>query len=160
MFELRQFEADDADAVRALHDAALDDAGVHGGPGPWEDDLRDIAATYLEPGGEFLVLVADGEVVGMGGLLRRSTEECEIKRMRVRPDLQRQGFGRRILKALEERARGLGFRSAVLDTTADQIAARRLYEAAGFSETGRRDAGRFVFIDFAKDLAAGASVGD
>ena len=39
-----------------------------------------------------------------------------------------------------------------LDTTEEQLAARRLYESADYRETGRRVAGRFVFIDFEKTL--------
>jgi ribosomal protein S18 acetylase RimI-like enzyme/predicted kinase len=138
--------------VWRLHDAVLEDAGVHGGRGPWEDDLRDIHASYVEPGGDFLVALVGEELVGMGGLRRRSAQEGEIRRMRVRPGFQRQGLGRRILAELEERARTLGFRAIRLDTTEEQAAARRLYESAGYSETGRRQTERFVFIDFAKAL--------
>lgn len=152
MFELRSFQPGDAEAVWKLHDAALEDAGVHGGRGPWEDDLRDIGATYIDAGGDFLVCLADGELVGMGGLLHRSPEECEIKRMRVHPGFQHRGLGRRILQGLEERARELGFSEVRLDTTEEQIAARRLYESAGYREIGRRHTDRFVFIDFAKAL--------
>ena len=69
------------------------------------------------------------------------------------PDRQRQGLGRRILEALEVRARELGFESVVLDTTEGQDRqAGRLYEASGYRETGRRDEGRFVFVDFVKTL--------
>ena len=57
----------------------LGDAGVHGGRGSWEDDLRDIRGTYLDSGGDFLVGLADGELVGMGGLLRRSAGEGESR---------------------------------------------------------------------------------
>jgi hypothetical protein len=50
LLELRSFQEADSDAVRALHDEALEDAGVHGGRGPWEGDLRDIRTVYLETG--------------------------------------------------------------------------------------------------------------
>ena len=93
-FELRSFCDEDADAVWHLHDAALEDAGAHGGRGPWEDDLRDIRGTYLDSGGDFLVGLLDGELVAMGGLLIRAAEEAEIKRMRVHPEFQRRGFAR------------------------------------------------------------------
>jgi ribosomal protein S18 acetylase RimI-like enzyme len=152
VFELRSFQSGDAEAVWKLHDAALEGAGVHGGRGPWEDDLRDIPATYVHAGGDFLVALADGRVVGMAGLLRRSPEEAEIRRMRVHPDFQRQGLGRLILRELEGRAQALGFQVVRLDTTDRQIAARRLYESAGYREIGRRQTDRFVFIDFAKTL--------
>jgi ribosomal protein S18 acetylase RimI-like enzyme len=154
VFRLRSFQRDDAAAIWKLHDAALDDAGVHGGRGPWEDDLRDIAATYLEPGGEFLVGLAGVELVGMGGLLRRSPTEAEIKRMRVHPDFQRRGLGSQILGELEARAQALGCSEIRLDTTEGQVAARRLYESAGYRETGRRQQGRFLFIDYAKSLSS------
>lgn len=155
-FELRRFRGDDAEALWRLHDAALEDADVHGGRGPWEDDLRDIPATYIDPGGDFLVGLAGEELVGMGGLLRRSAEEAEVKRMRVHPAFQRRGLGGLILEELEARARALDYRALLLDTTSKQIAAQRLYESAGYEETGQRQTGRFLFIDYVKKLDPGA----
>ncbi len=152
MFELRSFCDNDADAVWQLHDAALEEAGAHGGRGPWEDDLRDIRGTYLDSGGDFLVGLLDDELVAMGGLLLRSADEAEIKRMRVHPDFQRRGLGRLLLERLEERAQALGARVIHLDTTDQQTSARRLYESAGYRETGRRQTARFLFIDFTKTL--------
>jgi len=152
VFELRSFCDEDADAVWHLHDAALEDAGAHGGRGPWEDDLRDIRGTYLDSGGDFLVGLLDGELVAMGGLLIRAAEEAEIKRMRVPPEFQRRGFARFLLAKLEERAEALGARAICLDTTGQRTAARRLYKSAGYRETGRRQTARFLFIDFTKGL--------
>jgi len=106
----------------------MDDEGL-------DRDLDDVAGVYLRAGGEFLVGEAGGEVVAMGVLQRFSREEAEIKRMRVRPDHWRRGFGQNILDALEGRA--LGYRTLRLHTTAGQTAARRLYEKNGFYETGR-----------------------
>lgn len=155
MIELRSFRPEDADGVWQLHDAALEAAGVHGGRGPWEADLDDVGATYLAAGGEFLVAHEGGTVIGMGGLLPHSTKRGELKRMRVHPDFQGRGLGRRILEALEQRARDLGLRELCLDTTEEQQAARRLYESAGYRETGRRATSRFTFVDFEKSLLPG-----
>lgn len=126
--------------------------GAHGGSGPWEDDLRGIPAIYLDSGGDFLVGFAAGELVAMGGLLRLSPAEAEIRRMRVHPDFQRQGWGRLLLERLEERAQALGCQTIRLDTTDEQTAGRRLYERSGYHETGRRQTDRFLFIDYAKTL--------
>jgi GNAT superfamily N-acetyltransferase len=123
VLELRSFRDDDAEAVWQLHDLALEEAGAHGGQGPWEDDLRDIHATYLDSGGEFLVGFVNGELVAIGGLVRRSPDEGEIRRMRVHPDFQRRGLGRLLLERLEERAQALGCRMIRLDTTEQQTAA-------------------------------------
>jgi GNAT superfamily N-acetyltransferase len=148
VFELRSFRDGRAAAVLQLHDAALEDAGVHGGRGPWEDDLRDVRGTYLDSGGEFLLGLTDGKLVAIGGLLRRSPEEAEIKRMRVHPDFQRRGIGRLLLEGLEGRARALGYRAIRLDTTDRQTAVRQLHENAGYWETGQRQTGRFLFTDY------------
>ena len=118
-------------------DLALEDAGAHGGSGPWED-LRDVPASYLDSGGDFLVGFVDGELVAMGGLLRLSPGEAEIRRMRVHPNFQRQGLGRLLLERLEERAQARGCETIRLDTRDEQTAARRLYERSGYRETGRR----------------------
>jgi ribosomal protein S18 acetylase RimI-like enzyme len=152
VFELRSFRDADAEAVWQLHDLALEDADAHGGRGPWEDDLREIRATYIDSGGDFLVGLLDGELVAMGGLLRRTPDEAEIKRMRVHPAVQRRGFGHLLLERLEERARALGCRVIRLDTTEQQAAAQRLYESAGYRERGRRQTARFRFINYAKTL--------
>ena len=96
VFELRSFQGDDAEAIWKLHDAALEDAGVHGGRGPWEHDLRDIAATYLEPGGEFLVGLAGVELVGMRGLLRHTSEQAEVKARRLHEGVGYRETGRRL----------------------------------------------------------------
>ena len=152
MLELRSFRDEDGEAVWRLHDLALEDAGAHGGSGPWEDDLRDIPANYLDSGGDFLVGFVDGELVAIGGLLLLSPGVAEIRRMRVHPNFQRQGLGRLLLKRLEERAQALGCQTIRLDTTDQQTAARRLYERSGYRETGRRQIDRFLFIDYAKTL--------
>lgn len=152
--ELRSFRDCDAAAVLELHDLALEQAGVHGGRGPWEDDLHDIRASYLDPGGCFLVGLVDDALIAMGGFVRLSFTEAEIKRMRVHPDFQRRGFGRLLLEQLERRARAAGCRAVRLDTTDRQTAARSLYDSAGYRETGRREAGRFVLIDYVKALDA------
>jgi ribosomal protein S18 acetylase RimI-like enzyme len=52
--------------------------------------------------------------------------------MRVHPDFKRQGFGQRILEALEEGARGMGYQVIQLDTLVKQTAARHLYEKNGY----------------------------
>ena len=58
-------------------------------------------------------------------------------RMRVHPKWHRRGFGRTILRALEERAVLQGSVRAHVETTAIQIPAIQLYQKSGYSEIGR-----------------------
>jgi GNAT superfamily N-acetyltransferase len=111
MLELRRYEESDASRVWCLHDEGLRQMDARWGDGPWDDDLRSVDATYLGNRGEFLVGTVNGEVVAMGALRRVSATAAEIKRMRVDVRFQRQGFGRVLLKALEDRANELGLRT-------------------------------------------------
>jgi GNAT superfamily N-acetyltransferase len=86
------------------------------------------------PHGAFIVAVADGRPVGCGGLKRIDDGVCEIKRMYVAPEARGQGLARRLLDALEEQARALGYTAARLDTGDRQPTAKRLYESAGYRE--------------------------
>jgi ribosomal protein S18 acetylase RimI-like enzyme/protein-L-isoaspartate O-methyltransferase len=150
--QLRRYVAADHADVRALHHLALRDVQADAGPGPWDDDLDAIEAVYLDGSGEFLVGVIDGRMLAMGALLRRSDDVGEIKRMRVHPDLQRRGIGRRLLGELEERAGRLGYRKLVLDTTAQQHGAQRLYESFGYIRVGQERVGDFVVYRYEKEL--------
>lgn len=139
--------------MRRLHDEALYEVGAHLGEGPWDEDLDRIEEEYLCDGGEFLVGELDGRVVAMGALKRASNEQAELKRMRVAPDLQRRGLGRRMLEELEKRARGLQFSTLRLDTAVHQAGARRLYASNGYRETGRGEIGPFDCVFYEKELA-------
>ncbi len=135
-----------------LHNRALNEVGAHAGNGPWDADLHSIAGTYLDGGGEFLVGLVEGRLVAMGALRRLDDRVAEIKRMRVHPDFQRQGFGRLVLAALERRAGELGYETLRLDTALVQAAAQRLYQEAGYREVGRGELAGFDVIYFEKAL--------
>jgi ribosomal protein S18 acetylase RimI-like enzyme len=147
---LRRYHIQDKQQVWELHNLALSAAGAHMGNGPWDADLKDIERTYLKPGGEFLVAVSMGRIIGMGALLRLDETTAEIKRMRVDPQHQGMGLGRRMLLSLEGTAARLGYKRIVLDTTTKQVAAQRLYENHGYTKIGRVDRGRFEVIFYEK----------
>ena len=88
----------------------------------------------LEPaaGGAFVVGWEDGRAVAGGALTRLAPGVAEVKRMYVLPEARRRGHARRLLAALEDTARVLGYERVRLDTGARQPHARALYESAGF----------------------------
>ena len=88
----------------------------------------------------------------MGALQRISDDKAEIKRMRVHPNFQRRGFGQTILNRLEMRADDLGYKILCLDTTVQQIAARKLYEKNGYCEIEQQKISGFDVIFFEKRL--------
>lgn len=151
---IRRYGPADRSAVRRLHDDALNEIGAHLGRGHWDEDLDEIEGVYLECGGEFLVGVLDGEIVAMGALRRISPERAEIKRMRVRPDLQGRGYGQSLLDALHRRAAELDYSTLHLDTTVQQRVAQRLYLKNGYREARRGSIGPFECIFYKRDAIA------
>jgi GNAT superfamily N-acetyltransferase len=85
----------------------------------------------------FLVARVDGMAVGGVGLRWLSASTVEIKRMYVAPVARGQGVGRRLLAAAEDAGRQGGATTVRLDTRADLVEARRLYESFGFVEIPR-----------------------
>jgi ribosomal protein S18 acetylase RimI-like enzyme len=144
---IRQYRPPDRGRVLELHETAMRDVGafVEGAPEP---DLDAITESYLDSGGEFLVGEADGQIRAMGAFrpVEGFTAEvlddlperkAELKRMRVDPAHQRQGYGQQLYEELERRARSAGYTAFVLDTTPTQTAARAFYEENGFKQVHR-----------------------
>jgi len=153
---IRRARPTDAPRLRELNEVALRQVDAYAEEAVQEgmdDDLADVEASYVDVGGDFFVAetVADGDrdrarVVGMGALepIGDHTFQAdsivepadgstgEITRMRVDPEFQRRGIGSRLVERLEERARELGYETLVLDTTARQDGAQRLYEGFGY----------------------------
>jgi GNAT superfamily N-acetyltransferase len=80
----------------------------------------------------FFVLREDETPAGCGGIQVFGTEYGELKRMYVRPQFRRLGFGKLLLNHLGDYARAHGVGLLRLETGIHQVAAIRLYEQAGF----------------------------
>jgi aspartate racemase len=126
----------------------------------------ELGAAYPEPGathfhldpsevgpgaGAFVVATWRGKPVGCGAVrcLRDAdlVEQLganvgEVKRMYVAPGVRGMGIGRGVLERLEREARELGLTRLVLETGTRQLAALRMYRAAGF--TGIPPYGEYV----------------
>lgn len=91
---------------------------------------------FVPPNGVFLVVEAEGEPIGCGGIRRLQDERFEnrfeVKHLWLRPAAQGRGYGRALLAELERRARMLGAAELVLDTNASLEAAGGLYRSSGF----------------------------
>lgn len=175
--EFRRYQPADADAVWQLHEWALRDAGTDPADLPGVDDLRRVEQTYLgeDPSGAFIIGTVppsattdlggletiDGCVVAMGGLLpnnagyddeRTAAAAAELHRMRVAPPYQGNGYGRRLLAALERRAR-TGFDRLLATTATRQTAAVALYASAGYERVGTSTYGEYQLVHFEKELS-------
>jgi ribosomal-protein-alanine N-acetyltransferase len=98
----------------------------------------------FEPDGigpQRLVLVAhEGRDGAPSGFLvaRRGVDEWELENIVVAREVRRKGLGKRLLAALLAHAHETECESVFLEVRESNSAARRLYEQAGFQQTGRR----------------------
>jgi ribosomal protein S18 acetylase RimI-like enzyme len=163
--KIRRFHPDDQAQVMELHILPMKQVGAYKGEGPWDDDLRNIEKEYCNPYGDFLVgefpaavpatdtpQVVTAKIVVMGALRRTGPGRCEIRRVRVHPDFQRQGLGRRIINHLEGHARQLGYHTVHLQTQAIQTAARAFYRRLGYREALEKIVDGREYIEFEKTL--------
>ncbi len=135
----RQYEDQDQKEVYALHIAGLKSAGTFTEDPEvrkvLDQDFHRIKEEYID----FLIALIDGKIVGMGAIKDIDKNTAEIKRMRVKPELQNQGIGKMILDKLIVKAKALRYKNLILDVAEQQKLARHLYESRGFKEYKRGD---------------------
>lgn len=175
---LRRYDPRDEAAVWRLHEQAMAPTATDPEDIPGTEDLRDIEGEYLDAGGEFLVGVLpdtedaadahspapevhDGALVAMGGFLpneaghddeRAVAGAAELHRMRVAPAHQRDGYGRALLVALEERAREAGFDPVLATTARTQPSAVEFYREEGYEPVGESREAGYDLVHFEKSL--------
>jgi DNA-binding MarR family transcriptional regulator/N-acetylglutamate synthase-like GNAT family acetyltransferase len=91
-------------------------------------------ADFRPPRGAFVVASADGEPLACGGVKTLSPGVGYLKRMWVADAVRGLGFGRRMLGALEEQSRALGFTVLRLETNRALTEAIEMYRRAGYAE--------------------------
>jgi N-acetylglutamate synthase-like GNAT family acetyltransferase len=135
MLNIRRYEPKDNRAAKELNYSGLKQMAPEvnwKGIEVADGDYDDIENIYLNHRGDFLVGTVDGEVV-VTGAVKYLTDTCaEIKRIRVKPDCQRKGYGEAMLKRLIGRARELGYKTLRIDTMTTNTRAQQLFSKAGF----------------------------
>jgi GNAT superfamily N-acetyltransferase len=126
--KIRVARFDEPEVRELVADALADLAGRYGGSG---DDTPVAPTDFEPPTGQFLVAVADGELVGCGGW-RSHGDDAELKRLYTAPAARGRGVARRVLAAVEESARSFGRRRLILETGDQQPEAIALYTKLGY----------------------------
>ena len=143
---IRAFQSADQAAVRRLILLGLQE---HWGKldRSLNQDLNDIAKNY----GNAVFLVAeltmDCSIVGSGALVPQGEGVAEIVRMSVSKAMRRTGLGTRLLQALVDRARSMGLRRVILETTETWHEVIAFYQRFGFCITHYQDGDVYFAFD-------------
>ncbi len=149
--ELDASSPSDVEAAGALFREYADGLGVDLGFQDFDQELAELPAGYVRPGGALLLAEHDGGVVGCVGVRAAPRPgACEMKRLYVRPEARGTGLGRRLAIEAIAAGRRLGYGQMLLDTLPSMAAAHALYEQLGFRET---DAYRFNPVEGTRYLA-------
>jgi ribosomal-protein-alanine N-acetyltransferase len=89
-----------------------------------------------------------GFLVAQIGFAQNGGPEWELENIAVLPEFRRRGLGRELLSALLKHARLQGAERILLEVRESNLAAIRLYQAAGFQQRGRR---REYYLNPAED---------
>jgi putative acetyltransferase len=84
------------------------------------------------PRSEFLIGRLESRPVACGAIRPLEYDVGEVKRIYVTPDVRGRGLPRRLLAALEDAARSMGYVTLRLETGNRQPEVIRLYESAGY----------------------------
>ena len=94
--------------------------------------IAKLPGVYGPPRGEVLLAERDGERVACGVLREWEPNVGQIERIYVRPDHRGPGFGPKLIRALLDRARELGYERIRVDAIPTMIAAIAYYQEMGF----------------------------
>jgi DNA-binding MarR family transcriptional regulator/N-acetylglutamate synthase-like GNAT family acetyltransferase len=114
-------------------------AAEYGWDVTYEALLADVLAKFVanfEPAFEQAwVAERNGEIVGSVFLVRLDARSAKLRALYVEPSARGSGLGRRLVEECIEAARRKGYESLTLWTNDVLVAARRIYQAAGFKLT-------------------------
>lgn len=101
----------------------------------FDQELATLPGKYAPPTGRLLLAYGDGELAGCIAMRAVDDSRCEMKRLFVRPAFRGTGLGRFLVEAIIKEARGIGYKSMLLDTLPGRMdSAIALYRKIGFQE--------------------------
>jgi putative acetyltransferase len=129
----------DCERVQNLVFGILREYGLEPDLNGTDRDIADIEAHYTTRGGVFELIENEaGELLGTVGLYPINDETIELRKMYFAKAFRGQGFGKKTLQRMIEKARQLGYRKIYLETAVILEEAVHLYEKFGFEPTDEK----------------------
>ena len=104
----------------------------------FEKELADLATFYK--GGAILVGFEDETPIATIALRKVDDITAEVKRLFIKPEHRGKGYSRKMLDAMFQRAKSLGYKEVMLTTRPEVMpVAYALYQRIGFNQTDFKD---------------------
>jgi len=101
----------------------------------FDQEVTGLPGSYAPPAGRLLLAVQGEDVAGCIALRPLADNACEMKRLYVRPQFRGAGLGNKLVAALIDAAREIGYQHMRLDTLPGRMdRAIALYRSIGFQE--------------------------
>lgn len=96
------------------------------------EELRHLEEKYGPPGGRLYLADWDGELAGCIGLRKLDSQNCEMKRLYVRPAFRGKRVGALLVEKVIADAKEIGYAHMLLDTLPFLKSAIQMYQRFGF----------------------------
>lgn len=100
----------------------------------YDEELLHLEMKYGMPYGRLYMAFCDGEPAGCIGLKQIDEENCEMKRLYVRPQFRGKQIGNILIQKIIEDAKEIGYSCMLLDTLPFLKSAIHMYKKWGFYE--------------------------
>lgn len=100
----------------------------------FEEELSSLPGKYSPPQGRLYLAFMDNKLVGCVGLRFFKENQCEMKRLYVRPEFRGQNLGRILAEKIIKDAQKIGYKQMLLDTLTTMTSAIKLYRSLGFKD--------------------------
>ena len=100
----------------------------------YDDEVDHLEKKYGPPGGRLYLAYVDSQAAGCIGMRKLDEENCEMKRLYVKPEFRRNGLGKILVDKIISDAKEEGYQHILLDTLPFLESALEMYKAYGFYE--------------------------
>lgn len=100
----------------------------------YDDEIKHLETKYGAPYGRLYLAYCDEELAGCIGLRKIDEQNCEMKRLYVRPQFRGQQIGNKLASKIIADAKEIGYSYMLLDTLPFLQGAIHMYKKFGFYE--------------------------
>lgn len=100
----------------------------------YSDEMEHLESKYGLPEGRLYLVYCDEELAGCIGLSKIDNQNCEMKRLYVRPKFRGRKVGNLLVEKIIDDAKKIGYSHMLLDTLPFLKSAIHMYKKYGFYE--------------------------